>query len=274
MSEATAPQPLIEPKKKKRTRVVSGVRFPVYSLLDSLEVARAIHDKGGGIASNEQLAVFLRYRGSNNGSYLARVAAARMFDFVMGEGSRLTITPRAQTILMPVYKEQVEQGLLDAFMGVPLYKDVYDEYLGKDLPTPFGMTNALRTRFGVAPSRVDPALRALMESADQAGLFKTKGSRTQLIIPTISRPPTTRDDRRDEPTNDPSEQERDGGGGGGWGGGHLPPATPKTGDELRNEYVSTLIGLLRDKGTKGDIDEALMARIEKLLELGDRETNE
>lgn len=74
------------------------------------------------------MAAFLRYRRSNNGSYLARVAAARMFDFVMGEGSRLTISPRAQTILMPVYKEQVEQGLLDAFMGVPLYKDVYDEY--------------------------------------------------------------------------------------------------------------------------------------------------
>ena len=265
MTEATAPQPLTEAK-KKRTRVVSEVRFPVYSLLDSLEVARAIHEKGGGLASNEQLAVFLRYRGSNNGSYLARVAAARMFDFVAGEGSRLTISPRAQTILMPVYKEQVEQGLLDAFMGVPLYRAVYEEYLGKDLPSPFGMTNALRTRFGVAPSRVEPALRALMESADQAGLFKTKGSRTQLIIPTIGRTPAPRDDRREERTNDPDEQERDAGGGGG-GGGHLPPATPKTSDELRNDYVSTLIGLLREKGTKGEIDEALMARIEKLLDL-------
>ncbi len=270
MTEATAPQALLP--EKKRTRVVSEVRFPVYSLLDSLEVARAIHEKGGGLASNEQLAAFLRYRGSNNGSYLARVAAARMFDFVAGEGSRLTITARAQTILMPVYKEQAEQALIDAFMGVPLYRAVYEEYLGKDLPGEFGMSNALRTRFGVAPSRVDPALRALMESADQAGLFRTKGSRTQLIIPTVGRQPAPRVGQRDDAVGEYNHTDQEAGGGGG-GGGYLPPATPKTHEELRNEYVSTLIAVLRDKGAKGEADEALMARIEKLLGLVEPEPN-
>ena len=46
-----------------------------------------------------------------------------------------------------------------------------------------------------------------------------------------------------------------------------PPAKPKSTAELKNEYVSTLIGVLRDKGSKGEVDVALTERIEKLLAL-------
>src|SRR5437899_7048120 len=98
MTEASEPKSIAPPT--KRTRIVSEVRVPVYSLADSLAVADAIYKKGGGTASNDQLAAFLGYKSTNNGSYLSRVAAARIFDFVGGQGNSLTITPRAQSILM------------------------------------------------------------------------------------------------------------------------------------------------------------------------------
>ncbi|MGD0019676.1 MAG: hypothetical protein ABSD62_10520 [Candidatus Limnocylindrales bacterium] len=262
MTEVTAPQS-IAPTPKKRTRIVSDVRVPVYSLLDSLAVAEAIHKKGGGSASNDQLAAFLGYKSAKNGSYLSRVATARIFDFITGQGDRLTITPRAQSILMPVYTHDARQALVKAFLDVPLYKAVYDEYFGKELPTPFGMTNAFRTHFGVAPSRVEAGLRALMESAEQAGFFEVRGTRTQLIIPKLPDGFPRKITPQEEGSEEPQDEQTSGGG----GGSRNPPPPPKTPEDLKNEYISTLIGVLREKGSSGEVDGALMERIEKLLGL-------
>lgn len=265
MTEATAPQSIAPPDPKKRTRVVSEVRVPVYSMADSLAVAKAIHEKGGGGATNDQLAAFLGYKSANNGSYLSRVSSARIFDFITGAGT-LTITPRAQSILMPVYQTEVKRALVKSFLDVPLYKAVYDEYFGKELPMPFGMANAFKTRFSVPPSRIEPGLRALMDSAEQAGFFEVRGSRTQLIVPNMS-PPLAKPEVELDVENHASEHRVGGGGGGGRD--EHPPSVPKSAADLKNEYISTLIGVLREKGGSGDMDEVLMARIEKLLGLPD-----
>lgn len=243
------------------------MRVPVYSLADSLAVADAIYKKGGGSASNDQLAAFLGYKSTNNGSYLSRVAAARIFDFVGGQGNSLTITLRAQSILMPEYTHTARAATIQAFLDVPLYKAIYDEYHGKDLPSvPFGMSNALRTRFGVAPSRVEGGLRAFLDSADQAGFFEVRGNRTQLIIPRVPDglprkvPPFDSDRGSNEP--------RLGGNGGGGGddGGNPPPITKASPKELKNEYVMTLIRLLGNS-TSGEERTELMGKIDKLLDL-------
>jgi len=255
MAEVAATHPLFT----KRIRVVSGTKFAAYSLADSIALAKAIHDKGGGSATHDQLAAFLGYKSAHNGAYLDRLASAKLYGLVEGDGRQLRLTDRAQGILMPVYPELVRPVLLEAFFAVPLFKAVFDEYRGKELPPEFGLKNALRTQFGVTAGRTDVAYRSLMDSADQAGLFEIKGSRTQLIVPSAP-------SRRSAPA--PEEERRDDlaetklGGGNGNGG---PPAVPQSNEELQREYVSTLIGMLRTKGSQGDVDADLMARIEKLL---------
>jgi hypothetical protein len=109
-----------------------------------------------------------------------------------------------------------------------------------------------------------------MESADMAGLFEVRGSRTQLIIPTMPaaaarRPPID----EEEPTEETvvADNGGSGGNGGNGGGRRTPSSMPKSREDLQNEYVGTLIGLLRDKGSQGEVDEQLMAKIEKLLDL-------
>ncbi len=239
-----------------RKRELSKTKFPVYSLLDSVAVAKAVHDKGGGVASNDQLAAYLGYRSSKNGAYLARIASARTFDLIAGQGDRITITPRAQMILMPEFPEDARRAMTEAFLSVPLFRVVYDDNHGKQLPSDFGMKNAFRTRYGITPSRLDDAYRALMDSADQAGFFSTRGGRTQLIIPRVgSVSPAA------EPP--PAVNPADGGGGSGDDGGRTqPPTETRTKDSLESEYISALIGLLRQKG---EPDPALMAKIEELL---------
>jgi hypothetical protein len=252
----------------KAQRVRSEFRFPVYDLADCVVAAKAIHEKGGGVATSDHLAAYLGYKSAANGAFINRVAAAKLFGLIEGPPGGIVITPLAQKILMPIQIPDQRQGLIDAFMRVPLYKAVYEEYHGKELPPAFGLKNALRTMFGVTPQRIDQAYRALINSAETAGFFEVRGSRTQLIMPSVPAGLPRRSTPDDEIAPDGDGDQRTGGNGGGPGGGRTPPVVLSTAtpEQLKNEYVSTLIRLLSTSASGEDRAE-LMTKIDKLLGL-------
>lgn len=241
-----------------KRRSPPAIRYPAYSLADSVAAAEAIHKKGRGIATRDQLAAFLSYRTTNSGAFLTRLASARLFDLITTRDRDFVITPLAQKILMPVYEAQAKEALVEAFLTVPLFKAIFEEYRGRELPPEFGFKNLLITQYGLNPTQAAGAYRVLMESAETAGFFATRGARTHLIMPQ-AHPAQPDIGEETESDQQPSY-------GGGDGGGTLPPTrTPLTREELKNAYVQTLIDLLRDKGKNGELDSELMARIEKLL---------
>lgn len=252
------------PEAKKQRRVASQTKYAVYTLADALEVAKAIYAQGGGTASVDELAAFLGYKSSNNGAYYDRTSAARMFGLIQGQGSQITLTPRAQEIISPVFPEQVAKAMIDAFISVPLFRAIYEEFQGKQLPPTVGLKNLLRTKYGVPPSRIDVAHRALMESAEQAGFFSTRGTRTQLILPRTRPSPTQApaepDASGDASTDDHDEPRADA------KGRHQPERAAASMEDLTSRYLATLIEML---GKQGEPDPELMAKIEKLLGLGE-----
>ena len=248
-------------------RHFSGIAFPAYALSDSIDVAHAIHNKGGGYATREQTAAFLEYKSTSNGAYLSRVGAAKLFGLLVEENKTIRLKPLAIKILMPESDEERQSALIEAFFTVPLFKAVYDEYRGKDLPEGLGLRNALRNKFQVVPKRIDFAFRALFDSAQTAGFFNTRGNRSQLILPVV------RFAAKSEPIKDGGSGSGGGNGGtgagdgqGGDGGRHTPSQT-KTRDDLQNDYIGTLIEVLREKSKTGTMDDELMDRIERLLAL-------
>jgi hypothetical protein len=252
-------------RKAAGARVVSGTRFPVYDLGDSIAVAKLIHERGGGSASDDELAAFLKYKSPRNGAYLGRVGAAKLFGLIEGSAKQYKLTPLAQRILMPYDESQHREGLVEAFLNVPLFKGVYDEYRGKDLPPEFGMKNLLRGKFQIIPARLSNAYRVLMDSAETAGFFATRnGARTHLIMPAIRAGTNAR------PPEGAEEPGGGGGGGGDTGGGGSDDGgggSVSGLDELRREYVAMLMEMLREKAKNGEPDLDLMERIEKLLAL-------
>ena len=255
--------PSEEPQAVKRGYHRAALRYPYYSLTDSLVVAKVIHERGGGIASNDQIAALLDYSSPKNGAYLNRVSAARMFGLITrGEGG-LRLTPRTTAILMPTYAMDRQRALIDAFLEVPLFKAVFDETSGQPLPPEFGLKNMLRTKFNIGPSTIDVAYRTLMSSAEDAGFFATRGNRTHLILPVISSAPGS------SSSNESREEEEELPSGGGTGGDGRPPSGPPTppaptsAEQVRLEYVRKLISLL---GADGSDQNTLMERIEKLLQ--------
>lgn len=247
-----------------------GTRFPGNDLKACVEVPRLIHIKGGGQATPDQLASHLGYKGTNNGAYLTKVAAATAFGLIAKVGPVFTPTPLAHQILSPTYPHETKQALVTAFLSVPLFKSVFDNFRGKELPPEFGMKNALRLQFGVAANRVGDAYRVLMDSADSAGFFETKnGARTHLILPLMQPIPgaTTNPGNASE-----TRKGELGGGSGGNGSGGNPPspdnppaATTEVTANAKEKYLAALIKLFEERAAKGDLDEKLMERIERLL---------
>jgi hypothetical protein len=236
----------------------SPVRIPGYHLADSVAVAVAVHEKGGGAATDEQLAAFLGYRSTNSGAYLSRIGAARLFGVVTRHGTDFVLTPVAHKILMPVYSEQAREGLIEAFFAVPLFKSIYEEHQGRELPPEFGFKNLLRNKYQVPPDRLGHADRVLMQSAEQAGFFATRGTSTHLILPSIG--------RSAPPTQTPGEgTEEEGIGGDGGSRPPAPPPGPMDAEQVRLEYVRKLISLL---GTDSVDHIELMDRIERLINQG------
>ena len=165
---------------------MADARFPRYPLDAAIEVARQIHERGaGGVASNDELAIFLGYKSKSNGAYLYRVSAARLFGLIDGQGQTLRITPLALDIIRPAFPESAQNARLHAFENVPLFHAFLEQFGGKDLSSDTMMHNALN-RLGVSGKDAPEAWKRLVESADQAGLFKVAGKRTRMIRPTIA----------------------------------------------------------------------------------------
>lgn len=161
-------------------------RFTSYDLASSVEVARALKDRPSGGASADELAVFLGYSKAKNGAFLTRLANARLFGLVEGPSSALRPTERALRILLPDYPATAEKARLEAFEDVPLYKAFLDHYHGETLPDEAGMKNALETRWTINADKSSMVLARLMDSAEQAGLFKVAGNRTKMVRPSFS----------------------------------------------------------------------------------------
>lgn len=164
----------------------SSTSHPYFDLTQSLEVARAIHEKGGGTCTADQLVAFLGYTTVRSGTFQTRISAAKQFGLIRADGAALSITDRAQQALSPVMPEDSARAKVEAFLGVPLYSEVFERFRGSALPAEGGLKNLFMHSYGLSQDRAGPAVRVLMDSADQAGFFSASGDRSRLVRPSMT----------------------------------------------------------------------------------------
>lgn len=214
IQESAAPTTAAAPS--TASRVKAEYRYPLYDLNDSIAVARAVRDQGGGAADDAHLASFLKYSTPRSGTYATRVQAARLFGLIEKQGNTYVPTTRALAILSPERPgEDDRRARAQAFLAVPLYGTVYARYRNTSLPPEVGVRAAMETQWGLTKDRTAAAYRVLMDSADQAGFFDARGGqRTHLIEPSgTATIPLTGDAGADEDASNDS-------------GGYVPPADP------------------------------------------------
>jgi hypothetical protein len=232
MKTITAKEESTSSEKQSRSNIV----FPYFDLDQSIKVATAIHENGGGRCTPEQLAPWLGYSTTKSGTFMMRFYSAKYFGLINSVKSHISLTDRALAIIAPITVEETDRAKIDAFLDVPLFAQVYERFKGQALPPEIGLKNLFKTQFNIPDVRVQQALRVFFNSATQAGFFKIGGDRSRLITPVITRQPEKKETLVSK--EEPQEKPRYSGGSG--SGGEGPPG-----------IHSAIIGLLREMPPPG-----------------------
>ncbi len=206
-AQTAVPEPSpAKPAKKGKARApkimreMSQTPFPYVDQDAAISVARALLDAGGVALTRDQLAGAMGQT-PGSGNFAWKAMAARLFGLIEQKDGKNQLTDLGFAI---VDEGRQKKARADAFLAVPLYRRVYDEFKGKQLPPrPVGL-ETLFVRFGVAPKQKDKARHAFERSAKQAGFFEHGTDR--LVEPIIGgAAPASPIERR---PSDPSPQAR------------------------------------------------------------------
>lgn len=163
---------------KEGSRERSTIGFPYLSLEDAVDVTKGVHTVGGQSSQWDQLAAQLG-QAANGGGFRLRVLTARLFGLLTYDKGTITLTPLGSRMCDP---EQEKSARAEAFLLVPLYKAVYEQYKGATLPPNPGLETAIGN-LGVAPKQIAKARQIFQKSATEAGYFAYGNSR--LVMPAI-----------------------------------------------------------------------------------------
>lgn len=167
---------------ERKQREVSRYAFPYYDLNTCIEVTKDLHDRAGGKASLIQLASYLGHKDEFSGAYRSKIWGAKLFGLVNIAGNNISTTPLGEQLGSATVGIQRDRRLAEAFLNIPLFREVYRRYENTTLPSAReGLKKALHDTFGVSSKRVSLALKSLERSAEQAG-FKREGP-NRLIHP-------------------------------------------------------------------------------------------
>ncbi|HXQ60040.1 MAG TPA: hypothetical protein VN799_08065 [Acidimicrobiales bacterium] len=172
----------------------SRFRSVRFDLEAAIAVARIVDNAGGTIAP-DLLAAGLGYSGTNNGTYLTRLANARTFGLLAGRGDRIDLTDRGRLILAGD-APAAALALRQAFLSVPLFRAVFESLpAGGTLPPRPELAVTLCRDFGESEDKAPVVAAKLLDSARQAGLVRADAS-GNLEVRSLSQSFTTVENRR------------------------------------------------------------------------------
>lgn len=217
-------QDTVPQTKPKQTRQRSTVPFAYIDLQDVMGVAIAIHEHvGSGDCDEHQLSAWLKKSQKSSG-FRSAWSTARLFGLIEAENGRFRLSPLGRRAVDPA---QERDAKAKAFLTVPLYNKLFENYKGVALPPPAALEREL-VQIGVAEKQKHTARLVLERSAQYAGFFEH--GKDRLVMPGVAP-----DERREPPKTDKPER-RPGGGTGGSGGG----------EKFRHPFIEGLLKTLPD----------------------------
>jgi hypothetical protein len=168
---------------EKRSHAQSTIAFPYHDLDSAVAMAQAMIGNGGGVALSRDQLAGVTGLSARSGNFVLKLATARLFGLVTINQGKYQLTNLGFEVVNS--DERVRRAArARAFLTVPLYQRVYEEFRGKQLPPrPHGLEQAL-VRFGVVLKQRAPARLAFDKSAKQAGFFDNGNDR--LVEPIIA----------------------------------------------------------------------------------------
>jgi hypothetical protein len=162
------------------SRQRSTIEFPYLDLDDALAVTKGVNAVGGTSCQREQLAAKLDMAATAGGFNL-RLGTAKMYGLLTYDRGTITLTPLGIRACDP---QQEKAAKVEAFLTIPLYRKLYDNFKGTSLPPTAGLEGEIGT-LGVAPKQKDKARQVFQRSAKQAGFFEFGNDR--LVLPAMGK---------------------------------------------------------------------------------------
>ena len=166
-------------QKPKQERERSTIEFPYLSLDVGIEIAKAVHATGGSHAGWDLIAAHMG-ESATGGSFRNKVTTARQFGLATSANGVVTLTPIGARLADP---DQEKVAKAEAFLHVPLYKRLYDDYKGLVLPPTNAGLETVIENLGVSAKQKDKARQAFQRSAALAGFFAYGTSK--LVYPAL-----------------------------------------------------------------------------------------
>lgn len=212
--EATEPEQTEQNAGKAR----STIQFPYMDLDDAVAIAKGVHAAGGATCQLDQLAGQLN-QVADAPKFRQKLGTAKMFGLITFASGSITLTPLGSRLNDPLHEKSAKA---EAFLQIPLYNRIYEQFKGGTLPPLGGLETAI-VNMGVAPKQKKNARQVFQRSAHQAG-FDWSGA-NRLVMPKngpaaaaapIDPPPAN------PPQNQHDKPPREGGGDDGSGGDRHP----------------------------------------------------
>ena len=150
------------------SRQRSSIRFPYNDLADVEHLAQVMHERRGSQTETKLLASDMNMT-FTSGGFRNKINAAVTFgvlETIRGEGA-VRLTALGEQLADPLRRDDAR---IEAFLHVPLYRQVYEKFKGAKLPGDSGLENEM-VRMGVAPKQAARARQAMSRSADLAGFY-------------------------------------------------------------------------------------------------------
>lgn len=164
-----------------RTNERSSIVFPYLDLDAAIEVAKFVFSRRGiNSCPLDELAAEMGQT-VTSGSFKMKTSTARVFDLIEKDGQSAVRLTDLGLRLADGGDEAAVRA--DAFLRVPLYSKIYDNYKGKLLPPAKALEREMQT-LGVATKQVDKARHAFHRSAKQGGYFNNGEDR--LVRPKMA----------------------------------------------------------------------------------------
>ncbi len=218
----------------------STIEFSYLDLDNSIDIVKTVHSVSGDRCEWKQLATKLGVA-SEGGGFRQRMITAKAFGLLTYEKGQVALTDLGVRAADSLHEKRAR---FDAFMAVPLFKQLFDRLNGQPLP-PVAAIERMAESLGVAPKQKDKARQVFLRSAKQAGLFELSSDR-------LSIPPGLNGASQKPAASTPTAVPAPTHGGGGRGGGDdsqhpfirgllqkLPPPEAEWAIEARAKWLTT-----------------------------------
>jgi hypothetical protein len=150
----------------------SATTYPYYDLEEAEKFARGIASTGGTEASEEDVMKAIGLASTTTRAWSYRLSSAREFGLVT-RGARsdgkLILTELGKQVVSPSSAPEQRAARLAAFLTPKLYKKLFDQYKGLEIPKPEFVQNALKSKHGLLDTVLATAAEAFIKSARYAG---------------------------------------------------------------------------------------------------------